>query len=197
MAVAGAAGIAQLTSQPPQTVLDQGDRLFPLRCGQGRMGGVGRIEQLYQRGGQLFSSAALGLALQCMPLAVVDREQAMQGLSGVATAFGPLLIGGHWTNPCMERHPGAMQQRPRSPHTPIRWLHQLAALMAEVSAAERLSPGDDSLNARRLRQRMALAQRLLDPLPVPLRSRSWHETALWNGLRWGGVGLLLGIWLHR
>ncbi len=90
-----------------------------------------------------------------------------------------------------------MQQRPRSPHTPIRWLHQLASLMAEVSSAERLQPGDDSLKARRLRQRMALAQRLLDPLPAPLRSGSWQERVLWQGLRWGGVGLALGLWLHR
>ena len=97
----------------------------------------------------------------------------------------------------MEGHPGAMQQRPRSPHTPIRWLHQLAALMAQVSAAERLAAGDDSQQARRLRQRMALAQRLLEPMPAPLRSSNWQETALWQALRWGGVGLLLGVWLHR
>jgi hypothetical protein len=59
-----------------------------------------------------------------------------------------------------------MQQRPRSPHSPIRWLHQLARLMAQVSRAERISSSDDSLQARRLRQRMALAQRLLDPMPA-------------------------------
>jgi hypothetical protein len=90
-----------------------------------------------------------------------------------------------------------MQQRPRSPHTPIRWLHQLAALMAQVSAAERLTGGNDSLQARRLRQRMALAQRLLDPMPAPLRSGNWQERVLWQGLRWGGVGLALGLWLRR
>ena len=89
-----------------------------------------------------------------------------------------------------------MQQRPRSPHTPIRWLHQLATLMAQVSRAERIGPADDSLQARRLRQRMALAQRLLDPLPAPLRPTSWHDTWLWTGLRWGGVGLLLALWLR-
>jgi hypothetical protein len=90
-----------------------------------------------------------------------------------------------------------MQQRPRSPHTPIRWLHQLANLMAQVSRAERLPSGDDSLQARRLRQRMALAQRVLDPLPLPLRTSTWHDTALWNALRWGGVGLVLALWLKR
>jgi hypothetical protein len=90
-----------------------------------------------------------------------------------------------------------MQQRPRSPHTPIRWLHQLANLMAQVSRAERLGSGDDSLQARRLRQRMALAQRVLDPLPAPLRPSHWSEIALWSGLRWGGAGLLLALWLQR
>jgi hypothetical protein len=90
-----------------------------------------------------------------------------------------------------------MQQRPRSPHTPIRWLHQLANLMAQVSRAERIGPGDDSLQARRLRQRMALAQRLLDPLPAPLRPNNWQETCLLTALRWGGVGLVLALWLRR
>jgi hypothetical protein len=90
-----------------------------------------------------------------------------------------------------------MQQRPRSPHTPIRWLHQLANLMAQVSRAERLGPGDDSLQARRLRQRMALAQRVLDPMPAPLRPSNWLETSFWTGLRWGGVGMLLALWLRR
>lgn len=90
-----------------------------------------------------------------------------------------------------------MQQRPRSPHQPIRWLHQLANLMAQVSRAERLSASDDSLQARRLRQRMALAQRLLDPLPAPLQPGAWPEWVLWRALRWGGVGLALALWLKR
>jgi len=90
-----------------------------------------------------------------------------------------------------------MQQRPRSPHSPIRWLHQLGGLMAQVARAERLQPRDDSLQARRLRQRMALAQRLLDPLPAPLRATPWGERWLWQALRWGGLGLALALWLRR
>ncbi len=90
-----------------------------------------------------------------------------------------------------------MQQRPRSPHSPIRWLHQLARLMAQVSRAERISSSDDSLQARRLRQRMALVQRLLDPMPAPLRPTTWQETSLWTALRWGGLGLVLALWLRR
>ena len=90
-----------------------------------------------------------------------------------------------------------MQQRPRSPHTPIRWLHQLAGLMAQVARAERLSSTDDSLAARRLRQRMALAQRLLDPLPRSLQPNTWQDRWLWTALRWGGPALLLSLWLRR
>lgn len=44
---------------------------------------------------------------------------------------------------------------------------------------------------------MALAQRVLDPLPQPLRTGTWHDTALWSALRWGGLGLLLALWLKR
>ena len=69
--------------------------------------------------------------------------------------------------------------------------------MAQVSRAERLPSADDSLQARRLRQRMALAQRVLDPLPQLLRTGTWHDTALWSALRWGGLGLLLALWLKR
>jgi hypothetical protein len=90
-----------------------------------------------------------------------------------------------------------MQQRPRSPYTPVRWLHQLAVLLAQVSRAERLNRADDSLQARRLRQRMAMAQRVLDPLPTPLVGSGWPERWLWTALRWGGPALLLSLWLQR
>jgi hypothetical protein len=90
-----------------------------------------------------------------------------------------------------------MQQRPGSPHQPIRWLHQLANLMAQIARAERLQVSDDGLQARRLRQRIALAQRLLDPLPKPLQPSPWQELLVWRGLRWGGVGLFVALLLRR
>jgi len=197
VAVAGATGIFQLPLQPQQAMLQEFDRLLALLCGHSRVGWIGGIEQLHQSCGQLLCCSPLWLAFEGMPVAVVDHQQLVQSLRCLAAVFGPLLFAGHWAKLHVASHPDAMQQRPRSPHTPIRWLHQLATLMAQVSQAERISPGDESLRARRLRQRMALAQRLLDPLPLPLRPNSWQETALWTALRWGGVGLGLGVWLHR
>ena len=178
-------------------MLQQLDGVLALFGGHWGVGGISRIQQLHQSGSHLFGGTPLRLALERVPLAVVDREQPMQGFRRLAAAFGPLLTRCHWTQPRLEGHPGAMQQRPRSPHTPIRWLHQLANLMAQVSRAERISSGDESLQARRLRQRMALAQRLLDPLPAPLRPTTWQETSIWTALRWGGLGLVLALWLKR
>jgi hypothetical protein len=50
---------------------------------------------------------------------------------------------------------------------------------------------------RRRRQRLALAQRLLDPLPEWLGSSRRDGEIFWQGLRWGGLGLLLAWLLQR
>ena len=90
-----------------------------------------------------------------------------------------------------------MAQIRRSPAQPLRWLHQLAGLLAEVSRAERLGEGDSSLASRRLRQRMLLGQRLFDPLPRPLCTSRWPEEVVWTALRWGGPALVLALVLRR
>jgi hypothetical protein len=138
-----------------------------------------------------------------MPVLVADGQLLMQRLRQLLALQGPLprillrLLSLHWTDPLGPGHPDAMQQRPRSPYQPIRWLHQLANLLATVSAAERLEPSDDSLQARRLRQRLSAAQRLLDPLPSPLQATLWSERVVWQFLRWGGVGALMAVLLKR
>ena len=180
----------------------QGDGLLSLRGAAPNGGPIGFIEELHEGCGELFGSAALGLALEGMPVTVADHQLAVQGFGGLAAALGPVVGRGHgrrqhWTDDRVSVHPDGMQQQPRSPFQPIRWLHQLAGLMAQVSQAERLQVSDDSLRARRLRQRMALAQRVLDPLPQPLQSQAWAEQVVWTGLRWGGLGLLLAVWLKR
>lgn len=180
----------------------QGDGLLPLRGVAPNGGSIALVKQLHQGSGQLLGPAALGLALEGVPVTVADHELAVQGLGSLAAALGPVVGGGHsrrqhWTEDRGSVHPDGMQQQPRSPFQPIRWLHQLAGLMAQVAQAERLKASDDSLRARRLRQRMALAQRVLDPLPQPLQSQVWAEQVVWTGLRWGGLGLVLAVWLKR
>lgn len=50
---------------------------------------------------------------------------------------------------------------------------------------------------RRRRQRLAMAQRLLDPLPAALRPVDQGAEWFWRGMRWGGAGLILAWWLQR
>lgn len=92
--------------------------------------------------------------------------------------------------------------RPRSP----RLLHHLAAVLSlagqRAAAAEnRGSPGGGDLRPsaarRRRRQHLALAQRLLDPLPPALVPADRQAERFWDALRWGGVGLVLALWLGR
>jgi hypothetical protein len=71
-------------------------------------------------------------------------------------------------------------------------LHQLGALLS-LPAQARLATG---VRGRRQRQRLALAQRLLDPLPPALRAGGGGEW-FWNPLRWGTLGLVLAQLLRR
>lgn len=80
---------------------------------------------------------------------------------------------------------------------PLRLLHHLAVPLA-LSA--RPLPAEEAGQApvlRRRRQRLALAQRLLDPLPPALRAPGSGDGRFWRALRWGTPALLLGWWLAR
>lgn len=81
---------------------------------------------------------------------------------------------------------------PAPSRRPVRLLHRLDGLLAQAVLAGR---GSGSA-ARRQRQRLALAQRLLDPLPPALLSPDRQGQRFWQALRWGGLGLLLA-WLLR
>jgi hypothetical protein len=87
--VARAARIFQFAAQPTQPVLEKGNGLLPLGCGNRYMGWIGWIQQLHQRRRDLFGGSPLGLALEGMPLAVINGEQAMQGLRRFAAALRP------------------------------------------------------------------------------------------------------------
>lgn len=74
----------------------------------------------------------------------------------------------------------------------MRLLHLLDALFTQASLARRSS----GVAQRRQQQRLAVAQRLLDPLPPPLAMPDGGATVFWRSLRWGSLGLLLA-WLLR
>lgn len=71
-------------------------------------------------------------------------------------------------------------------------LHHLAALLSLPGQARQAS----GALGRRQRQRLALAQRLLDPLPQGLATRGDGER-FWRALRWGGGGMVLAWLLQR
>jgi len=71
-------------------------------------------------------------------------------------------------------------------------LHHLAALLSLPSQARQAS----GTRGRRQRQRLALAQRLFETLPVELQTGGAGDW-FWRPLRWGSMGLLLAWWLRR
>lgn len=75
---------------------------------------------------------------------------------------------------------------------PVRLLHLLDGLFTQASLARRST----GVALRRQQQRLAIAQRLLDPLPVQLAPPGGGGVVFWRALRWGTVGLLLA-WLLR
>ena len=83
---------------------------------------------------------------------------------------------------------GAIAGRAGAP----RLLHHLGALLS-LPAQTRLASG---VTGRRQRQRLALAQRLLDSMPPELRAAGGGEW-FWRPLRWGSMGLVLAWWLQR
>jgi hypothetical protein len=80
--------------------------------------------------------------------------------------------------------------------SPPRLLHHLAALLA-LAARKRDTYRPPGSRQRRHRQRLELMRRLMDPLPEPLSPLRSGGERFWRGLRWGGMGLLAGLWLSR
>ena len=71
-------------------------------------------------------------------------------------------------------------------------LHHLGALLSLPTQARQATGS----RGRRQRQRLALAQRLLESLPGELQASGGGDW-FWRPLRWGSVGLLLAWWLRR
>jgi len=127
------------------------------------------------------------------------------GLGLVLIAKGCLHCRIPWTGGLNLPHPGAMSQPSRrpSPRRPLlrrplptprgrRLLHNLGDLhsLAAAPVAPAGQAGRGSAQRRR-RQHLALAQRLLDPLPPALLPPQGGSELFWRMLRWGGLGLLL------
>jgi hypothetical protein len=99
--------------------------------------------------------------------------------------------------------PNGRGRRGPRPDTSPRLLHHLQALLAlaspparaRASKAKRQEPV--SRSERRRRQHLALSQRLLDPLPEPLRPSGLEANLFWIALRWGGCGMVLAMVLRR
>lgn len=159
-------------------------------------------EQQQQRSGQLLGGPARPLALEGMPVAVPDHQLPLQLLRERSCGLWPGVRGGsrlghHWTLGQESPHPGeclfAMGSVPPSPRQrPVRLLHLLDGIFTQASLAGRSS----GVAERRQRQRLALSQRLLDPLPKELAPADHDSQLFWRGLRWGGLGLLLA-WMLR
>lgn len=80
----------------------------------------------------------------------------------------------------------------RWPSRPVRLLHLLDGVFTQANLARRSS----GVARRRQHQRLALAQRLLDPLPRELQPQDRGSQLFWRGLRWGTLGMAVA-WLLR
>jgi hypothetical protein len=75
-------------------------------------------------------------------------------------------------------------------------LHPLEDLLA-LAQTPPAARQENGCRRRRQRQRLALAQRLLDPLPADLVAPEAAADRFWTMLRWGGLGLILARLLQR
>ena len=75
-------------------------------------------------------------------------------------------------------------------------LHSLEDLLALSQPPQAIQERRSSAQ-RRQGQRLALAQRLLDPLPPGLISPDAAADRFWTMLRWGGLGLIVARLLAR
>jgi len=85
-----------------------------------------------------------------------------------------------------------MHNRPGRQRGHVHVLHHLQVLLSLPAVAR----GSSGAAGRRRRQRLAIAQRLLDPLPEGLVIRGDGER-FWRLLRWGGAGMVLAWLLQR
>lgn len=81
------------------------------------------------------------------------------------------------------------------PRHPPALLHHLDALLTLAGPQRAAAAGGAA--ERRRRQRLALARRLMDPLPATLLPEGRQAEQFWQALRWGGAGMAVALLLHR
>ena len=172
---------------------------------------------MHQGGGNLLGGAAGGLILDGVPLPITDRQAVHQLFRQIIGAVGPPqpIPGGnhvglrfrwifHWTafvsgSILTQTSPPTPMGNPSpSPSRRQRGagvLHPMASVLN--LAARRLPAAESSAPMRRRRQRLALVQRLLDPLPAGLLPPDAQAERFWRIVRWGGLGVLLAWGLRR
>ena len=169
------------------------------------------MQELHQGGTDLFGAATALELLEGVPLTVVDLQTPVQRLGQLEGVLGPDRRGGgwfgrnhrqNWTETPTLAHPDAMRSfRPsQSSQPPVRWLprprpmrwtHLFARLFSLAERARRPDLGGASVANRRLQQRLAMAQRLMEVLPASLTPGTALADRFWVVLRWGGLGLLI------
>ena len=200
--MAGAARIGKLALEPTKAVFHQVNGRQPGRAALGS-GGVVPSQQQHQGRRKLLGGTPGSLALERMPVAIPEGQLPLESHGLPMGALWPAAAGHwtsygtfHWTFGRRLVHPGAsypwLGLLVPTRAKPIRLLHLLEGLLAQGA----LSAQGPGVVQRRQRQRLALTQRLLDPLPRQLAPPDRSELLLWRGLRWGTAGLLLAWWLR-
>jgi hypothetical protein len=87
-------------------------------------------------------------------------------------------------------HTRSLERLSRRP-TPLRWTHLFARFFSLAERARRPEIGGPSVGNRRLQQRLALAQRLIEALPASLIPGTALSDRFWRAWRWGGLGLVI------
>lgn len=86
---------------------------------------------------------------------------------------------------------GRSQERLAQRLRPLRWTHLFARFFSLAERARRPEIGGNSVSNRRLQQRLALAQRLMEALPATLTPGTAFSDRFWRAWRWGGLGLVI------
>ena len=92
--MAGAAGIVEFSLEPEQAVFGQVDGPLPCLRWAG-LAGIVAAQELHQRGGKLLGSPAGSLTFKGMPIAIANRQGALQLLSQILALIRPLTLGTH------------------------------------------------------------------------------------------------------